>query len=111
MIAQKLKKAVVKEALRLRKHATKEEKESLVASLIIPDHMFRCIYGTMTGSCNNYRAKELKSKCTVPYSSSIDKFEKTKDIKFDKFYCFSPIEFYINQEGAKLDDLVGLIKS
>lgn len=69
MITQKLKELVVDEALKLRKYATKEEKERLDFETMICTET-GCIYGQMTGNCYSERALLLKSKCAKPYSAS-----------------------------------------
>ncbi len=122
MITQELKKLVVDEALALRKYCTDEEKDRLDYEGIIPTKSSFCIYGQITGDCFSGRATELLNKCTKAYSGSIRQIKLLK--KPEKFcsenrVCgistpnnrYSPIEFYIAQEGANIEDLVKLIKS
>jgi hypothetical protein len=116
MINQKLKKAVVKEALLLRKHATQEEKRNLKINKLDGQSGVNCIYGLMTGWCSSSRAVELLNKCAIPFSFSHNVYTPTTKRKFTNdingFRSFySPIEFYICQKGAKIEDLVNLIKS
>lgn len=117
MITQELKELVVKEALALREHSTMEEKEALSIEELVPSRLHSCIYGLMTGHCYNERASLLLEKCAQPYSESLNCYKAPKIEK--KFpYClnyegrsFSAIEFYICQPGAKIEDLINLIKS
>lgn len=119
MITQKLKRAVVKEALALRKYATEEEKAFLSHSKINGGSDFSCLYGTMTGDCKNKRSTELLNKCAKPFSysnqhlykSTAKKFESRIRAEWPDRYSYSAIEFYICQPGAKISDLIGLIKS
>ncbi len=116
-IPQKLKKAVVAEALLLRKHATKEEINRLRLDTINGFNSNSCIYGQMTAtSCNSERAVELLNRCANPFSSSnivvrpkIDYSNFDDRIGYANVY--SAIEVYICQPGAKISDLIGLIKS
>ena len=117
MITQELKQLVVNEALALRKHATKEEIGRLDFSKIDPVNSRLCPYGQMTGNCFSDRATELLKNCAIPYSSEGFYFSKPVSTKkfirklWKKNFSFSAIEFYINQDGAKTEDLIKLIKS
>lgn len=124
LITQELKKLVVAEAQALRKHATQEEKDKLCLELLRPTHRSSCVYGLMTGHCHSYRAFELINKCSQPFSEDLFynredimdcefKFSKSKKIEFQRSADrdFSPIEYYITLPGAKISDLIGLIKS
>ncbi len=105
MITQELKQLVVDEALKLREHATKEEKDRLQLENLKGDNAYTCLYGLMTRSCYSDRANELKILCAIRYSNS------AYDILRKREGDFSAIEVYINMEGAKIADLVNLIKS
>ncbi len=110
MITQELKQLVVDEALKLRELATKEEKEEFCKQIVASNS---CAY--MNSFRGPIRAKEMIWKCAEkpysrwpltyiePRSSCIEKGEEWTD--------FSPIEYYIGQPGAKIEDLVKLIKS
>lgn len=115
MITEELKKAVVKEALLLRKYATKKERAKLNFDSIRSDNVTLCIYGQMTGNCYKNRAIQLLLKCGVPtndfpFPNPTVFFEVTRDFEQGE-RAFSAIECYIAEEGAKIKDLVGLIKS
>ncbi len=116
MITQKLKKLVVKEALSLREFATKEEKRKLVARLIDGSDGGTCIYGIMTGWCSSDRALFLLNKSAVPYTDNHMAYKAPSATAFNTLdngsrFCYSPIEYYICQGGAKIEDLINLIKS
>ena len=117
MITQELKQLVVNEALALREHATKEEIGRLDFSKINPDHQELCIYGQMTGNCFSDRSTELLKNCAIPYSGNVYHFDKPAiPTKFNRKlwkenFSYSSIEFYITQPGAKIEDLIKLIKS
>ena len=52
-------KSVLHEVNMLKKHATKEEISKLNFTKFDPSNLRNCIYGQMSGSCENERAKEL----------------------------------------------------
>jgi hypothetical protein len=109
MITKKLKKAVVKEALLLRKYATQEEKYRLNADIIDPIHTNHCLYGQMTYNCESPRALELLKLCAKPYSYGCSYYGKPSQQYFyirTYGYDVSAIEFYICQEGAKIKELI-----
>ncbi len=68
----------------IRKYATKAQKNKLNVMKFMPNNMFRCIYGLMTGSCYSEDAKKLMIKCGV-----------FKDD--DMYYAreFTPLEKYV----------------
>ena len=112
MITQKLKEAVVKEALLLRKHATKEERAKLDFNELRGDNAYHCVYGQMTGSCYSDRSRELHVLCAKPYSKSVHHYTGYLNHKFEiGNEGVSSLEFYLNQEGAKNDVLINLLKS
>lgn len=111
MIDEKLKILVKEEADKLLIHATSEERNNLDFETLNPDHGFFCIYGQMTNSCYSLRARELLEKCTNPYTSMIDKWgypEKKSFLHGSR--DFSPIEFYIVQEGSRNYNLISYLK-
>ncbi len=116
MITQKLKKAVVKEALLLRKHATKEEKDKLNIKTISCD-IKNCTYGQMTGSCYSDRAFELLKKCAKPWAKrcweggDISDQRSYTNIRRHDGRHFSAIEVYLSLADAKNETLIKLIKS
>ncbi len=113
MISKTLKQLVVDEALKLREYATREEKDKLNINSLLGNDKYKCIYGQMAGHCYSERAIELLCKCAKPFSSNIDYYSPPTGDAFStsNFRPSSPIEVYINQPGAKLKDLVNLIKS
>lgn len=115
MITKKLRKQVIKEALNLRKYATKEEISKLNINTLNTMESDLCIYGQMTGDCFSERAIELLNKCAKPISNMcgqyIEPFYKKRKFEYTSDRYFSAIELYINLKGAKKDDLINLIKS
>ncbi len=96
------------EAIRLREHATQEELARLNLHNLGTTDPDRCIYGQMTGNCNNERAVELivKSAERVFHTDGgYLTFEKTKlngkPTVEDRNDYYSPIELYIyhNRRG------------
>lgn len=60
----------IKEAKKLKKFATQEEKDSLDIETFNGESKMRCIYGQMTGHCESIRANELILKsCEKVYST------------------------------------------
>lgn len=57
-------KLAIEEATKLRKYATRNEKENLVGDISSYDNR-RCIYGKMTGDCYSERAGELIMQCAT----------------------------------------------
>lgn len=98
MIDQKLKELVVKEALNLRKYATKKEIRNLNLKTLNIRNSCKCIYGQLTGDYFSDRSKFLMNK-------SVKKYITVGCI------CDTPIEFYLKQSGAKTELLIKLIKS
>jgi hypothetical protein len=64
---EQLKEDVRKEAEALRVHATKEELQKLDAKLLRPESRYGCIYGSMTGDCDSFRAITLINKCACRF--------------------------------------------
>lgn len=114
-LTKELKKAVVKEALLLREYATVEEKKKLCLSILDGRDSGLCVYGQMTGSCNTPRAIQLLKVCAIPYTRS-NNYLSGQIYEFERFEegyrgIYSAIEMYICQDGAKIEDLINLIKS
>lgn len=72
---------VTKEAQALRVHATKEERERLNFAELNPEHINKCIYGQMTGSCNSERGAALIYLCACRFI----KDASLTDIQHDGF--------------------------
>lgn len=131
---------VKKEAVALRKNATKEELGRLDLYSFNADLKDRCVYGQMTGNCASPRACELIWACCKryidakddDYSTDIDEykelrkfingnmpprvntlsdFEKTRGESMDEnIDYFSAIEGYILLHDAKHANLIAYLK-
>lgn len=64
-------KYVLQEIEGIKKHATQEERDKLDIEFFNPEYKNSCIYGLMTGNCNNERGIELIRLCTQ-YSYAVD---------------------------------------
>lgn len=125
-ISDKLKKEVLKEALAIRKHATKDEISNLIAKDVNPDSIERCIYGKMTGNCSNDRAKVLLAACakvalpkdiiyrlSQDYKLIDDKITGACDIRErigNIIECYSPIETAIMMNKSIIPKIIRVIK-
>lgn len=84
----------------LKLFATKEELAKLAkAEFINPQNRSKCIYGIMTGTCENERASELVNKCssmrvygTSAMRNELKFSEKERD---SDMLLFSPIEIFL----------------
>lgn len=95
----------IKEAVKLKKHATKKEISKLDISDFNPDSESRCIYGLMTGHCESERANELILKCCERVYSNTNSPSRannklngapTKQIEYSRLSQYtSPIETLI----------------
>jgi len=82
-----------------------------------PTSICLCIYGQMTGNCNNERSIELFSKtcslftedCKYEWSDSIT-VTTIYNIDDRKQYYFSMVESYIILEGANNEDVIKYLK-
>ena len=117
MINRNLKRRVITEANNIKKYATAAQKDWLNFKTLDPGVTYGCIYGRMTGDCFNEDAYNLIIKCTSkPFSSSLSHYSENYKA-WTKEYSdlrdsrdFTPIEFYIMQEGAKNKNLIDFIK-
>jgi len=113
MTKEQIQSLALKEAEKLRKFATEEERVRLDFDKLLPDTTRRCIYGQMTGDCYGWRAFILLSKCCVPLSDSL-----RKDIispYMPLFYAergrpFSPLEYYTHNYPESNANIIALIK-
>lgn len=100
---------VIKEATNLRKELKKKEKENLNFEDLDPNSARSCIYGQISGHCNNARAVRLirscckkvytpnyKSQCNLKNAIPNGSPERKKREDF-----WSPIEVFIIQRGQK----------
>lgn len=120
---------VKKEAVVLKKHATKEELYRLDFSRLRYDEPISCIYGLVTGFCRNERAVELIGKCCTRFfhndalgkiARSDDNTEAEKVIsefvngpvseKPRSMDFVSSIETYIYLKDAKRENLIDFLK-
>jgi predicted NAD-dependent protein-ADP-ribosyltransferase YbiA (DUF1768 family) len=97
-----LKKLVIKEAKNIKKFATKEEIDKLLADSVAPTSTNMCIYGQMTGNCYSQRALELLDLCA----------KHSDDDNFSDAILreFSPIECAIMGHSDCINPLVDFIK-
>lgn len=116
-ITEKLKLLVTQEAILLRHNATQAERDHLNFNEVNPWFSDECIYGQMTGSCQNKRAAELLESCAYPYSVTIARYSEplgheTFAVRPERIGIpvFSAIEYYIVQRGAKLGELIDFLK-
>lgn len=100
-----LKKRVIREAKRLKKHATEEELNKLDFKVLNPVDQYNCIYGQMTRGCFSERATGLiKVSCDAVFQCAGENISKgygleggaDRDPKIARrFNYFSPIEVFI----------------
>ena len=125
MISKSLVNAVVKEATKLREHATSVELNRIAFTRLDPISPTECIYGQATGSCTNGRSIELITKCAgVIYDlrresmsdascalprATKPQFKQTRT-NDGAWEFFSPIETYIAQMGADNKTLIRFLK-
>jgi len=95
--------AALSEAYRLSKEITPEEKEKLVKlrNNIDPSSISGCVYGILTGCCENERSQELFSRCAstgfgdlFSGDNSLVDYINKKDIK-EATDFYTPIESII----------------
>lgn len=101
-------KVLIEEATALKEHATKDELDKLDFSNLNPDHVGLCVYGQMTGHCNNIRSQELMRKCAKRvYSKALgdDSLTSAKlngsPIDLPRYKFWSPIEVFIFKHPGK----------
>lgn len=113
----------------LKRHAFKTEIKRLNLSFFNPSSMYNCIYGQMTGSCKNNRAKKLMGlACKRVAHHGAEKYEKAKFNKVSKyingeykaqmwlpnsgrnFDYLSLLETYILLKGAKPENIIKYLK-
>ena len=113
MITEELELLVKDEAENLKKYALPRELAKLSFSKLFPWAYNKCIYGQMTGNCHSERAKELLSKCAIPYSVELKK-RHLLDYKMFEYVGatrnFSAIEFYIAQDDSSCELLINFLQ-
>ena len=118
--------AVEKEIISIKENATTEEIEKLNFIHLDPLHPTSCIYGQMTGDCENLRSKDLMGKgCTLVFDSlTFDCFEdlilcahsresnNSDDwsSKFRNAYYFSALETYIALGDSNNKNVIAFLK-
>lgn len=101
-----LEELVIEEAILLKQHATKKELDSLDYGSLAGGSTHHCIYGQMTGNCENERTYELIRKCcSRVYKSGKhenrivsrlgSKPKKLSDFSIRLDYYVSPIENFV----------------
>lgn len=112
----KLIKEVFEEALLLNQHTTQEEKDRLWYHRVITHSASKCIYGLMTGDCNNKRALELINKCVVDLNLDRNSGATITTI-FGRDYQnvlnmsnVTPIEAMIVSDPSTIPDICNIIK-
>lgn len=114
---------VVEEATKLKNNISEEEKQKLSFQMLNHKSRVDCIYGQLTGNCDNDRARELMDKCcTRVYSTGDEWFVEVETCKINgnltpkmrRELFFSPIEVFIsqkrNQKNGNNELLVNYIK-
>lgn len=114
---------VKKEATLLRENATSEEKSRLNFNFFNPTMVDSCIYGQMTGHCDNLRANELIEKsCPRVFNNDKNGSLNEDDIRLNgspinrsRHSYWSPIEIYVykNRHGVNVQNnkyLINYIK-
>jgi hypothetical protein len=95
---------VTKEAVALKKHATKDELKHLNPFRIDPNDERACIYGQITGNCKSKRACELVFKCCTRYFEAGGSFNPTLGFSNAKQNVNgTSIEGVIDAEGLARD--------
>lgn len=124
-------KDVVHEIEMLKLHATEEEKSRLDFDMFDPESVYRCIYGQLTGNCENKRAHTLMDKAckrvwNVQSALGTDillgkNFKEVNNFingEYDEqmwgysrsFTHLSALEGYIALKGAKNKQIIQYIK-
>jgi len=78
-----------KEAINLKKYATKKELANLNFDKLDPNERKECVYGQLTGECNSKRATKLIKKCATKVL-----FPREAKHDFDSFGN-TPMETYV----------------
>ncbi len=96
---------VKREAKKLIKYATPEERSKLSFGALFPSNIHLCIYGQMTGYCFSNRATDLLNKCIKPYSTDlVDDANSSHSIFLEgTSRDFSPIEVFISLGTNKVN--------
>lgn len=110
--------AVYAELKHLKAHATKEELNKLVHTLVDPNRVESCIYGLMTGHCNSPRALELMEGL-IPINGMFyyvilrdpdPDCDTSSDLMDDDYRNFTPLEQHIFDYPNDIKDIVAYLK-
>jgi hypothetical protein len=111
-----LKELVEKEAKKLRKYSTEEERSNLDIDSLWANNRRRCIYGQMTGDCFSERANSLIIKCCKQvYTGNLSNLKLNGaphkiDLHEERGrYYFSPIEIFIFHNDKRSSGVVNLV--
>lgn len=118
---KKLFELVIKEAINLKKYATKKQLSKLNIKTLDPDQTDLCIYGQMTGDCNSAEAQKLIIQCCDRVYSTrnavSDILKKAKlsgkpeEIFGRRIYKYiSPIEAFIYRYPEYNGELIQFLK-
>jgi hypothetical protein len=116
---QVMQKLVKEEATNIKKNALKSELRRLSFKNLNPDSKEKCIYGQMTGNCDNYKATELIKQCCkrvyVRGNGDITNAKLNGNPKDCPRYSFwSPVEVFIiqdkNKENGNNEKLIDYLK-
>lgn len=105
---KELKELVLAEAIELKKYITKEEKDRLNFESLDGQNPIHCIYAQLFGWAFSLKSNDLKNLCAKPYSSNLDYYRFP--VLLNTRLNFTPIEFYICQEGAQNENLINFLK-
>lgn len=106
-------KHTLREIKRLKKHATPEQLDNLDFDKLDPGDNYKCIYGQMTGNCDNTEALYLFDKCARRIVTDFLLFEH-KESKVDKtkkdITNYSILEVFIYHFDENNEDIINYLK-
>lgn len=116
-MTKEFKKEVKREMDLIILHQTKEKINKLDFSELDSSDSNLCIYGQMEGCCDYQSAIDLFSKTCrfmyrcLDYLYDLEEIDTKLNYKESiKEFCFSPLEVYIYQAGAKNEDVIKYLK-
>ena len=118
MTKEQFLKIVKKEIDGIKEYTTDEEKKALKYECFVASDMHYCIYGQMTGHCNNLRALEILRLSSINHSTyhllklncqEISNIEEKP--KWDNHGSDSPLEaFLMKCDSSTHKDIINYIK-
>tara|TARA_R110002124_G_scaffold257896_1_gene423617 strand:+ start:792 stop:1196 length:405 start_codon:yes stop_codon:yes gene_type:complete len=118
--------AVEKEIISIKENATTEEIGNLDFTELKPANSDNCIYGQMTGSCNNLRSKDLMIKgCTLVFNEicfsdfdtltdNVISVESNNSNEWNRGWrytnYFSALETYISLDDSNNENVIAFLK-